>query len=199
MQHYDMAKLKVLQAATIYYGWARYAQDTTTTATTNLNQLATKLCSQKPTANPTKDNLKVPNEGLISTLQQEVNAMDLRDEYPISRPEAKAAVRNMVNDCRQFYVDLANTKEINTLTSEFQKIINAWTQFKTSYLSGDFLNQLELDSSKASDDKKDDWQQRLLFWREFIQITDATISQIEKLLKDIATGNSDTELEAEPL
>lgn len=204
MQYYDMAKLKVLQAATLYYHWVRYAQDITTTglesdAVKELNELATKLFSQKPIANPTKDNLKVPNEGLIATLFQEVNAMELRDNYPISRPEAKAAVRTMVNDGRQFYTDLSNSEDIDTLISEFQKIINEWTSFKTSYLSGDFLNQMELDGNSVGDDLKDDYQQRLMFWKEFIQITDATISQVYQMLQDQATGNSETELEAEPL
>jgi hypothetical protein len=194
--------MKVLQAATIYLSWVRYAQDTTgteSTAVKQLNELATKLFIQKPTQNPTKDNLRNPMEGLFATLYQEVNDMDYREEYPISRPESKNAVRTMVNDGRKFYVDLANSVDVNTLITEFQKVINEWTSFKTSYLNGDMFNQMEQDKSAASSDTADDWEKRRLFWKEILEMIDAVMSQVYNMLKDQSTGNTETQLEAEPI
>jgi hypothetical protein len=166
--------MKVLQAATIYLSWVRYAQDTTTTTTSTstddavkqLNELATKLFIQRPTQNPTKDNLRNPMEGLFATLYQEVDKTDYREEYPISRPESKSAVIIMVNDGRQFYYDLANSEDLDTLISEFQKIINEWTSFKTSYLNDSMFTQMEEDKSNASSDLADDWETRRLFWKD---------------------------------
>lgn len=194
--------MKVLQAATIYLSWVRYAQDTTgteSTAVKQLNELATKLFIQKPTQNPTKDNLRNPMEGLFATLYQEVDGMDYREEYPISRPESKSAVRTMVNDGRKFYVDLANSVDVNTLITEFQKVINEWTSFKTSYLNGDMFNQMEQDKSAASSDTADDWEKRRLFWKEILEMIDAVMSQVYNMLKDQSTGNTETQLEAEPI
>ena len=194
--------MKVLQAATIYLSWVRYAQNTTgteSTAVKQLNELATKLFIQKPTQNPTKDNLRNPMEGLFATLYQEVNDMDYREEYPISRPESKNAVRTIVNDGRKFYVDLANSVDVNTLITEFQKVINEWTSFKTSYLNGDMFNQMEQDKSAASSDIADDWEKRRLFWKEILEMIDAVIIQVYNMLKDQSTGNTETQLEAEPI
>lgn len=194
--------MKVLQAATIYLRWVRYAQDTTGTESTaikQLNELATKLFIQKPTQNPTKDNLRNPMEGLFATLYQEVNDMDYREEYPISRPESKNAVRTMINDGRKFYIDLANLVDVNTLITEFQKVINEWISFKTSYLNGDMFNQMEQDKSAASSDTADDWEKRRLFWKEILEMIDAVMSQVHNMLKDQSTGNIETQLEAKPI
>jgi hypothetical protein len=178
--------MRVLEAAIIYLGWVRYAQDIVTSdnAVKQLNELATKLFIQKPTQNPTKDNLRNPTEGLIATLYQEVDSMDYREEYPISRPESKNAVRTIVNDGRRFYTDLANSSDIDTLISEFQKIQNDWVSFKNSYLNGDFFNQLEIDKGNASSDKADEWENRKLFWKEILELIDSTMSQVDKVDRD---------------
>jgi hypothetical protein len=199
--------MKVLQAATIYLSWVRYAQDTTTTTTSTstddaikqLNELATKLFIQRPTQKPTKDNLRNPMEGLFATLYQEVDKMDYREEYPISRPESKSAVRTMVNDGRKFYIDLANSIDVSTLLSEFQKVINEWTSFKTSYLNDSMFNQMEQDKSAASADTADDWETRRLFWKQILNIIDSVMTQVYNMLKDQSTGNSETPLESEPI
>ncbi len=196
--------MKVLQAATIYLGWVRHAQETITSSTDSiavkqLKELATKLFIQKPTQNPTKDNLKNPMEGLFVTLYQEVDGMDYREEYPISRPESKSAVRTMVNDGRKFYFDLAKSVDVNTLISDFQKVINDWESFKTSYLNNDMLNQMEQDKSAASSDTANDWENRRLFWKEIIEMIDYSMNQVNKMLKDQTTGNEETQLEAEPI
>lgn len=199
--------MKVLQAATIYLSWVRYAQDTTTTTTSTstddavkqLNELATKLFIQRPTQNPTKDNLRNPMEGLFATLYQEVDKMDYREEYSISRPESKSAVRTMVNDGRKFYIDLANHVAINILLSEFQKIINEWTSFKTSYLNNAMFTQMEQDKSAASSETAGDWETRKLFWKEILNMIDSVMTQVDKMLKDQSTGNSETQLESEPI
>lgn len=196
--------MKVLKAATIYLNWVRYAQNTSTSISTNnsikqLNELATKLFIQKPIQNPTKDNLRNPMQGLFATLYQEVEGMDYREEYPISRPESKAAVRNMVNDGRKFYMDLSNSIELNTLISEFQKIMNEWTSFKTSYLNGDMFNQMEQDKSKATSETSADWEKRRLFWKEILEMIDSIMSQVFNMLKDQSSGNEETPLEAKPV
>jgi len=154
-----------------------------------------KLADPNPVANP-DENI---DTALIATLQQEVDNMEEQERFPITRPESKAAVRTLYNYVKQFHFDLTKKADINLLISEFQKVRNAWDDYRRSYLSEQFLNELELAKSEALPENQPEFDKRLLFWRAFIKEIEDTITNIEKLLRDQLVGNEETPLEPTPV
>jgi hypothetical protein len=192
MPHYGM---DVLKAATIFCAHIKYAQDEGDTTYTRLMGFSNKLSDPHPVVNPSEN----IDTALIATLEQEVNDMEEQERFPITRPESKAAVRNLYNDVKQFHFDLVKKADINLLISEFQKVRNGWDAYRRSYLSEQFLNELELAKGEALPENKAEFDKRLMFWRAFIKETEDTISNIEKLLKDQLAGNQETPLEPTPV
>jgi hypothetical protein len=193
---------RILRAATIFY---IFAQDTG--PMDQLIGLSNKLANPTPVPNPDK----TIDSSLISTLQQEVDQMETQDRFPITRAESKSAVRNLYNAVKQFHSNLVrdtggvvlttdeNRTRMNGLNNDFQNVINQWDQYKRSYLSNDFLNELQLAKSEANPEQQQEFEKRYQFWKELIDQVDGTIGQIDKLLKDQLTGNPETPLEPTPV
>lgn len=185
--------MDVLTAATIF---CKYAQDPNAdTAYGQLLGLSNKLADPNPVQNPDQN----IDTALISTLEQEVNNMEEQEKFPITRPESKSAVRTLYNTVKQFHSNLTKKAELNTLVSDFQKVRNEWDNYRRSYLSEQFVNDLELSKSEAAPENVQDFTLRIEFWRAFIHEADDTILNIEQMLKDQLSGNAETPLEPTPV
>lgn len=200
MSHYGM---DVLRAAKLFW---KYAQETGVKS--QLIGLSNKLANPIPVASPDQS----IDTSLISTLQQEVNQMDEQERFPISRSESKSAVRNLYNAVKLFHSNLVkpstattvptkeqNITKTNNLISDFQRVRNEWDNYRRSYLSEYFLNELQLAKSETDVSQQQEFENRFQFWKAFIKATEETITAIEKLLKDQLTGNPETPLEATPV
>lgn len=208
MRHYGMEASLVLKAATLYYNWVRYAQDSTKD---DLVKLSLKLAMERPITDPNETNIDTDNGGLIMTLKQEVDDMEEQERFPITRPESKSAVNTLWNNVKQFHFNLVRppateveTQEqkrakTNGLVSNFQKVINEWNNYRRSYLNDDFMNELQLAKGEVDATQQPEFDERIRFWNEFIQLTDAVIEQIDAMLKDQLTGNPETPLEPTPV
>jgi hypothetical protein len=198
LRHYNM---DVLTAATIYYRCV-YAQAQDSKA--QLIELAQMLANPTPIQNPDANNIRT---AFMSTLQQEVNNMELQDSYPITRPESKSEVRSMYNLVKTFYenltkptdqtlqLDSAQKKsQISNLMSDFQKVVNAWSDYSSKYFDG-LIDQLNMDKSKADQTQQQDFQNRILFWQALTQRTSKTIQDIQSLLNDQLVGNPNNPLQ----
>lgn len=181
----------MLRACTLYYNWVRYAQNSD--PYDQLKKLSQKLAMERPIANPNETNIDTDNGGLIATLKQEVDNMDEQERFPITRPESKSAVNTLINLVKKFDLHLKTqpkdeTKEsrlarINTMIGDFQKVINEWNNYRRSYLSNDFLNEMQLAKSEASPEQQQGFDNRIRLWTKFVQLTDSVIEQINTLLK----------------
>jgi hypothetical protein len=189
--------MDVLIAAKAFY---RYAQEAsaTTAVSANYDQLlglSNKLSATNP---PTLLDQNI-RSALIATLQQEVDKMELQEQYPITRPESKSAVRNLFNVVKEFHYNLVKKTANSLLISNMQKVRNEWSNYRRSYLSDQFISQLELDKGKAPPERQTDFDKRILFWKALIQQIEETITDLEKLLKDQQTGNPNVPVQPTPV
>lgn len=188
--------LKVLKAATIFYKCAQEAD--ANSANADLIGWANKLTDPNAVTEPDKTNI---DTALLSTLRNEVQDMETQDRYPISRPESKAAAANLFEFGKVFRENLDNaatTESItpDTLNIDIQKLMNAWNQYKTSYLSEDFLNELELAKNEQPTEMQQDWSDRKDFWKEIREQIDVSLSELNALIQDQLTGNAEVPLES---
>jgi len=212
MHHYDM---DVLTAATIFF---KCAQDPGTGITdpaaaknpkAKIIALSNMLANPNPIANPDATNIRT---AYISTLQQEVLKMTEQDTYPISRPESKSAVKVLYNQVKAFHTNLTKPipqtlqqtsdqqrTQVNSLISDFQRVVNAWGNYSSRYLSDDFFGRLQLDKSSADQTTQQDFTNRILFWKELVKRINETVVNINKMLKDMLVGNPNNPLATTPL
>lgn len=194
---------KVLRVATTFW---KCAQDANAGSMDQLVGLSNKLTDPNAVANPDK----TIDSALLSTLQQEVDQMEEQERFPITRPESESAVRNLYNAAKQFHTNLTNDSSnvlgveenrtrMNGLNADFQNVINQWEQYRRSYLSEDFLNELQLAKSEATPEVQQEFEDRHQFWQALISQIDGTIEQIDKILKDQLTGNPEEPLEPTPV
>lgn len=207
MRHYGMEASLILKTCTLYYNWVRYAQDAG--PYDQLKKLSQKLAMERPITNPNETNIDTDNGGLIATLKQEVDQMEEQERFPITRPESKSDVNTMTNLVRQFDFHFKNpaTEETqeekqaktNRMIADFQKVVNQWNNYRRSYLNDAFLSEMQLAKSEVDPTQQREFDDRIRFWTEFIQVTDSVIEQIDALLQDQLTGNPETPLEPTPV
>lgn len=187
--------MDVFSASRIFY---KNAQDSSA-ALERLEQLtafSNKLNAPNGIQNPTAETI---DTSLLATLVQEVDNMEEQERFPITRPESKAAAKAMYDISKRFHMMLTNKEDVNALISQFQNVRNAWDNYRRSYLSEQFLNDLQLAKSEASSENQPEFDIRWNFWKELIDQMEGTISGIEKILKDWLTGSPDVALEPEPV
>lgn len=190
--------MDVLTAATIFYNYTKFAQTQQDYSKSKLIELATTLADPNAIQNPNANTIRT---ALISTLVQEVNNTTPRETYPITRPESKTDVRNLYGLVKVFYTNLTKSTDqtvqlssaqmktkLTNLISDFQKVSNAWQGYSSKYLDG-MIDQLTMDKAKAGQNQQQDYQNRILFWKEIIKRISETISNIQAELTKQLSGN----------
>ena len=211
--------MDTLTAATIFYKYAQVAAEGVSPSQTQLLGFSNKLNDPNP---HTPD--RTIDTALLATLKQEVDKMDPdtqdpENKYPITRAESKAAANVLQGAGHQFHIDLTKAAGIDILGSDIAKLRSEWDNYHRTYLSEQFLNNIQSDRSKAVEKAKAaeeaaaqnqipyrgktsaetdrEFQERWMFWKEIIEQIEGTISNIEQLIKDQQTGNAEVPLETE--